>query len=685
MITDDYSTYSIFTNFFFLISQNALAPHCPLYTRHTMSDLSKEVRECFAMMKGKTGEVSWDDMFVLLQKISSVHKVTKSQLTEWWGGEEIGIDKFAYILEQARVECNQGTLDQQAEKLRKVFIAEIFVILDTNKDGKVSKQELADLMPSVQTPKPITEAEITELLKIADLKPLMSKSQFGELFQDYLLEERKDIPLPLFLRAAQNQQEMRQMTKAKTSTKLMDRVRAYSKKTPLEKQKSTSPRTPAPSSPFNVSRSNVSFGSPDVRASITSQSLENHSMGGGLELYATESADPMSPQSVPTPSASRKKGGVFSLRNKEKEEVRHEKEVNFQLQNELKFKNQEVARLQEIIRERDGQIRVLKSETESSPTSPLSNDDQVAVIRKLEESDQQVERLVDALDTARDELGSAQEQNARLAEENQRLLNQLTAVLKEQEDFGEQRIVLQRQLQGEKDKTRDLAALRRKETTDETKRRADFSKAKSEIKLKAEELSEAKDLIEKYEMEIAMMRLNARQTEAESSRRASSQWDSDDSDAEESRVVFLNPPHQTASSSAVHSTLFAEPESIYYEFPDSSRPTQMLFELMVTNDSVTEYIVCRDASRKRSLSMTVQGGELLVPLVDGVKLPLGEWASVSVTFHWQRHHYSLFVGTQRVCTEHPFRDSGVSGMQSFDAYPRVDSSVMYANIRFVDC
>ena len=654
--------------------------------------MDNEKRECYMMAKDQASEVSWEAMFALLQKIQGVlGKVTKEQLTEWWDGQPIDYEKFLYILEQARVTCEQGSVDLQLQKLRRSFIHDIFVILDTNKDQKVSKAEVVTLMQEVPSPKPITEAEVTEWMDAGEYKSLMNKSAFSELLEDYVLEDRKDIPLPILYLAAKAQQETRVATKAKT-VKLLDRVRAFSVKNKdvARTSSSSSPRTPALSAGgTSFNRPNVSFSSAERSASIsmedppTSSPADTGGGGGG----ATES--PHSPAKKRLwPSLRRQSQAPVTESAFENQSPNTStKELN-RLTLDLKHKDEDMRRLHAQLERREQELHAMHERTSRSPTSPASvgtvGDD---LLRKLDSQAAHQERLIDGMDRLRDENLLLEQQNAKFARDNERLSAQVKALLHEAQEDGDRLEALDRALQAEKEKNRDLLSLRKKETTEATKRKADLSKLKTDLKAKTEELEQAQDLIEKCEMELALAKLNeASNAEGGSPRtRRVSSVGSDDSDAEDAPVVYLNPPQQKHYATEMHRTLFSEPSPVYYEFPAETRPSQLLFEVMVRRAHTTEYVACRDSGRRRSLSFSLERGALQVPLCDPFPLEPETWHSVAVAFNWARQRYGLHVGGEKVTADQAFRDASVTGVGSFDAYPRTDAAIVYANIRFVDC
>eukprot|EP00659_Diplonema_papillatum_P015959 gene15959-24418_t len=218
-------------------------------------------------MKGSNGVGTWDDMWNLIQKIPGRRKPTKEQLQSWWDADEeaLTLEKYEEILAKMCEACGQGSADTQIEKVRRLFIQDTFNCIDGNKDAKLTQNELISFFVDMNTPKPIESGEIESLLRVADISTTsdIKREDFVTLMEDYFLEERKDVPLPLILRAARQHQEQRLAAKQKATnnvSRILQRVRGMSSASKRDKSEN-SPPPPTDSVPASSPRTEMPEGS----------------------------------------------------------------------------------------------------------------------------------------------------------------------------------------------------------------------------------------------------------------------------------------------------------------------------------------------------------------------------------------------------------------------------------------
>eukprot|EP01060_Flectonema_neradi_P011977 TRINITY_DN188_c3_g1_i1.p1 TRINITY_DN188_c3_g1~~TRINITY_DN188_c3_g1_i1.p1 ORF type:complete len:633 (+),score=121.47 TRINITY_DN188_c3_g1_i1:61-1959(+) len=629
---------------------------------------SGELRECFAMLRrDKNGGVTIDIILEFLQKLTSRRKVTKQQLMDWSNqpeGEPINLSNFSQLAEMTRVACEQGTISAQVEKMRRVFVGEIFTIIDTNKDGKISRSEVETFLCGCDIPEPLTPSDVRDLFRIGDIGNNLSKEDFNMIIIDIFLDEGDRAGfLPILVKCARKELENRTQQKLRaiaSFSKVVGKMRSFSIKNGSFAPSHTQSPPDSPTSPSSTQTLEQEVSSPVAGGSIAPSSPSSL----GPDLVKRKSGKWSSWKSAAASTVSGKKSAAAAAQQQQQlEEIKNLKIEASRLTNEND-------RLSEENRNQRGMIDKLDKELHLySSTASLNTDSLKQQLFQYQNEISQLRPLKTEVETLNGQL---------LAKQSQ--INTLLSELSQQKELYSR----------ETEKARELAAIRKQEQQESLRYKTELSKIKVQLRQLDEEVIEKQKTIERMEFDKRVEAIEAAGLNTTVGGLMSTNKFGDTTDyldppesSDLDGVLFLNPPKHVETADTLNSTLFESAGPIYYTLASPIRPSQLMFDIKISSSSVSEYITCRDDNSNRSLSLTIDQSFVSIPAT-AVSFKLSEdWNTVSVTFSWQRQSYSLFLGSMKVCSDQAFRDNGVSNVAAFDIYPRTDSSILYANIRFL--
>ena len=632
---------------------------------------SVELRESFAMLRKdkNAGGVTIDTVLEFLLKLTSRRKVTRQQLVDWSDqsdGDLINLTNFSQLVEMARVACEQGSVAAQLEKMRRVFVSEIFTIIDTNKDGKISRSEVENFLCGCEVPEPITPPQVHDLLRIGDIGNNLSKEDFHMIIIDIFLDEGERAGfLPILVKCARKDFEARQTQKLRaiaSFNKVVGKVKSFTIKN----------SSFAPSNPSSL---------PDSPTSL--HSSQPNDINEMASPTAT-SLSPSSPMSL-SPEFGKKKSGKWSS---------WKSAAASTVQSKKSAAAQAAATAHQHTVEENKNLKMTITRL-TNENDELREDHQIQsdIIDKLEKelelysstTSLNTHALQQQLVSCRGELTKM----SSLKSEYDSLNENMRTKQSQMDNLSSDLSIQKEELSREKEKARELAAIRKQEHQEALRNKTELLKLKSVVRQQQEDLIEKQKTIERMEFDQRIEAIEAAGLNNTTNLFATSKFAEtiDFLDAPESPdldgVLFLNPPKHVESAATINSTLFESAGPIYYTLSSPIRPSQLMFDIKVCSSTTSEYITCRDNTSNRSISLTIDQSYVSIPAT-ALSFKLSEdWNTISVTYSWQRQSYSLFLGSMKVCSDQPFRDRGVGNVAVFDIYPRTDTGISYANIRFL--